>query len=202
VIHDLPDFALEVYLGAREFSLRHHLTAADSQSSTIGELLAMGTESDRKQFMTTPMTYIDTWGTRALREAISETYELVRPDDTLAFAGAEEAMFWVMQLLVSAGDHAIVTAPNYQSMESVPIAAGAAVSALPLWEGSGDALRWTLDLDRLRTLIRPTTKLIAVNFPNNPTGFVPDPQTWQGLVERLSRSSLILGERPLGTCAS
>lgn len=34
-----------------------------------------------------------------------------------------------------------------------------------------------------RRALRPSTRVIAVNFPNNPTGAVPDRQTWAGLVE-------------------
>ena len=44
----------------------------------------------------------------------------------------------------------MVTVPNYQSVETVPLASPASVSGLPLWTGSGAGLRWTLDLDRLR----------------------------------------------------
>ena len=41
---------------------------------------------------------------------------------------------------------------------------------------------WALDLDELRALLRPTTKLVAVNYPNNPTGYVPDEATFRELV--------------------
>src|SRR5690606_39148121 len=34
------------------------------------------------------------------------------------------------------------------------------------------AAGWRLDLDQIRTAIRPNTRLIAINFPNNPTGHV------------------------------
>jgi aspartate/methionine/tyrosine aminotransferase len=183
MIINLPDFALEVYLGQYEFTLRHHLTASDAQTLTISELLALGTAEDRHEFEHLALGYRSTWGTPSLREAIASTYDHLEADDVLAFAGAEEAMFWAMQLFVEAGDHAIVTVPNYQSMESVTIATGADVSGLPIWEGSGSSLRWVLDLDRLKKLIRPTTKLIAVNVPNNPTGYVPEPAIWASLVE-------------------
>jgi aspartate/methionine/tyrosine aminotransferase len=97
----------------------------------------------------------------------------------LVFAGAEEARFWALQELVGPGGHAVVTVPNYQSMESLPIATGAAVSGLALRPEDG----WAPDLDALRALLRPETRLVAVNFPNNPTGALPDPETWAALVE-------------------
>ena len=96
----------------------------------------------------------------------------------LAFAGAEEALFWAMQELVGPGDHAVVTVPCYQAMETVTLATGADVSALVPRREDG----WALDLDELRGLLRPTTKLVAVNYPNNPTGYVPDEATFRELV--------------------
>jgi hypothetical protein len=41
MVGELPDFGLEVYLGEWEFAARHHLTASDAQTPTIGELLSL-----------------------------------------------------------------------------------------------------------------------------------------------------------------
>jgi aspartate/methionine/tyrosine aminotransferase len=172
----LPDFRLEVDLGKWEFAARHHLTASDAQTLSVAEVL--GPEG-MEELAALPLGYTPTWGSDALREAIAATYDAVEPDDVLVFAGAEEAMFWAMQELVGPGGHAVVTVPNYQSMESVTLATGAAVSGLALRPEDG----WTLDLDALRALLRPETRLVAVNFPNNPTGALPDPDIWAALVE-------------------
>jgi len=199
VITALPDFRLEVYLGKWEFAARHHLTASDAQTLTVREVL--GPEG-MEELARLPLGYTPTWGSEALREEIAATYDALGPEDVLAFAGAEEAMFWAMQELAGAGDHAIVTLPNYQSMESVPLATGAAVSGLPLDPGAG----WALDLDALAALIRPETRLVAVNFPNNPTGALPDPATWAALTELCAERGIVLfsdevyrGLEPAGT---
>ena len=104
-----------------------------------------------------PLGYTPTWGSDALRAEIAATYETLAPEDVLVFAGAEEAMFWALLELVGPGDHAVVTVPNYQSMESLPAATGAEVSGLTLRPDDG----WALDLDALAALLRPTTKLVA-----------------------------------------
>jgi aspartate/methionine/tyrosine aminotransferase len=137
---------------------------------TMEELLAMGSDADREGFMKLPLTYTDSWGSENLREAIAGTYERVDDTQVLAFTGAEEALYWAMQELVGPGDHAIVTVPCYQSMETVTLATGADVTPLLMHRENG----WALDLDELRGLLRPATKLVAVNYPNNPTGHVPD----------------------------
>jgi aspartate/methionine/tyrosine aminotransferase len=70
-----------------------------------------------------------------------------------------------MHVLLDPADHAIVITPNYQAAETVP---------LSICEVSGVALDiahgWDLDVDLLRAELRPNTKLISINFPNNPTG--------------------------------
>ena len=175
----LRTFRLEEYLGEWEFSARYYLTASDAQSVTLEELLAMGSETDRDGFMTMPLSYIETWGTEDLRDAVAGTYDNVDAGHVLAFAGAQEAMFWAMQELAGPGDHAVVTVPCYQSMETVTLATGADVSALLMRRENG----WALDLDELRGLLRPNTTLVAVNYPNNPTGYVPDEATFRSLVQ-------------------
>ena len=86
----LRTFRLEEYLGEWEFKVRYHLTASDAESITVEELLALGTDADREGLMKLPLSYIETWGTPGLREAVAGTYERVDADHVLAFAGAEE----------------------------------------------------------------------------------------------------------------
>jgi aspartate/methionine/tyrosine aminotransferase len=172
----LPDFQLEIFFSRWEFAARHNLAASDAQTLTIGELLAYG---DREAFEALPLSYAPTWGTPELLQAVSATYDVVQPEHVLAFAGAEEALFWALQELLGPGDHAVVTVPNYQSMESVALATGAAVDGLVLRGEDG----WALDLDALERLLRPDTRVVAVNFPNNPTGALPDASTFTRLVE-------------------
>lgn len=179
----LPDFAIEVTMSRWEFSARHNLTASDAESMSIDELLALAGSDSRQALLDLELAYIPSWGTDALRAAIASSYDELALGDVLTFAGAEEALFWILQLLLEPDDHAIVTVPNYQSFEAVALAGGCAVDALPLWSGEGRELQWTLDLDRFRSLLRPNTKLAAVNFPNNPTGFVPDLDTWREFLE-------------------
>jgi aspartate/methionine/tyrosine aminotransferase len=175
----LPEFRLETYFSRWEFAARYHLTASDAETLTIAELLDLGTEEDRQQFLELPLRYVETWGTDRLRAAIAATYATCTPEDVLTFAGAEEAIYWVMQVLAGPGDHAVVTVPNYQASETVPLATGAAVTGVPLDEADG----WRLDVDAIRAALRPETTVVAVDVPNNPTGALPDPITWQALIE-------------------
>ncbi|HEY8819617.1 MAG TPA: aminotransferase class I/II-fold pyridoxal phosphate-dependent enzyme, partial [Candidatus Limnocylindrales bacterium] len=104
--------------------------------------------------------------------------ETIEPDEVLTFAGAEEATFCLMNVLLGPGDHAVVTWPGYQSLYEVARAAGADVTLHELHEANG----WALDLDLLRRQVTPATRLIVVNAPHNPTGMLPDRATFDGLV--------------------
>jgi aspartate/methionine/tyrosine aminotransferase len=173
-VRALPDFRLEVHLGRWEFAARHHLTASDAETLSVAEVLGPDGLAELGELR---LGYTPTWGTDALRTAVAGTYDALAPEDVLTFAGAEEAMFWALQELVGPGEHAVVTVPNYQSMETVTLATGAEVSGLALDPRRG----WALDLDALDALLRPTTRLVAVNFPNNPTGALPDAATFRAL---------------------
>jgi aspartate/methionine/tyrosine aminotransferase len=166
----LPTFRLEEYLGAWEFKARYHLTASDAQSMTVGDLLALGGEAAREAFTALPLSYTETWGGNDVRRAVASTYEHLDEDCILTFAGAEEALFWALQEIVGPGDHALVAVPCYQSMETVTLATGAEVTPLRMRPENG----WALDIQEVHRLLRPNTRLIAVNYPHNPTGFVPD----------------------------
>ncbi|MFI9079198.1 aminotransferase class I/II-fold pyridoxal phosphate-dependent enzyme [Streptomyces sioyaensis] len=163
----LPDFRLETYFSQWEFTARHHLTASDVQTMTLGELLALADDQDRAAFENLSLGYTETYGDPALREVIAQMYERADAADVICFAGAEEALYLAMNVLLDAGDHAVVVTPNYQAAETVPLA---------LCEVTGVALDpdrdWALDLDRVKAAIRPHTRVVSVNFPNNPTGKV------------------------------
>jgi aspartate/methionine/tyrosine aminotransferase len=174
----LPEFRLESYFGVWEFKARYHLTASDAETLAINDLLAMADDEDRRRWEELRLGYIPTEGTPELRRAIADTYETVEPEDVLAFAGAEEGLYCAMHALLTPQDHAIVLVPNYQSVESVPRSI-CEVSGIALHERDG----WNLDIDELQALLRHNTRLIALNFPNNPTGKIIDRQTFAQIVE-------------------
>jgi aspartate/methionine/tyrosine aminotransferase len=175
-MNPLPDFRLEVYFSRWEFAAKHVLTASDAQSLSLSELLALGTAEDRAAFERLGLGYAPTWGGDELRQAVANTYEHLEPEHILCYAGAEEALYWLMQEY-GPGDHVLLSVPNYQSMESVALATGAQVTGLVL-----DSDRnWTLDLDAVQRALRPSTRLVAVNFPNNPSGAIPDRATFLAL---------------------
>jgi aspartate/methionine/tyrosine aminotransferase len=173
----LPDFRLETYFSRWEFSARYHLTASDAQSLPMSELLALADDDGRRRWDSLELGYTETRGLPALREEIAGTYDGLAADDVMCFAGAEEGIYLAMRVLLEPGDHVVVLTPNYQAAETIP---------LDICEVTGVALRpedgWALDVDAIEQALRPNTRMVSVNFPNNPTGAVPDPAAWARLV--------------------
>jgi aspartate/methionine/tyrosine aminotransferase len=163
----LPPFRLETFFSNWEFAAPHHMTASDAESLRLPELLAMATPADREAFETLWLGYTQTWGAPDLREAIATTYDRRGADDVLCFAGAEEGIYVALKTLLDPGDHAIVVTPTYQALETVP-ASICAVSAVALDPDEG----WSLDIDEVAQAMRPNTRLVVINFPNNPTGAI------------------------------
>ena len=108
--------------------------------------------------------------TRFSGREIATLYDTVDADDVLVFAGAEEAIFCLSNVLLGPGDHAVVTWPGYQSLYEVGRAAGADVTLHELREADG----WALDPERLLAALEPSTRLVVVNAPHNPDRDAPD----------------------------
>ena len=172
------DFELEMFFPQWEFKARYNLGGSDLESLTVSELLSMASPEDRAAWDDLYLGYTETWGRPALREVIAGTYDEIQSDHVLCFAGAEEGIFCAMHAVLEPGDHALVVTPCYQSAESVPLSIGE-VTGLPLDPEDG----WSLDPDRVRTLVRSNTRLIYINFPHNPTGKVLERDRFDALVD-------------------
>jgi aspartate/methionine/tyrosine aminotransferase len=174
----MRDFALEVYFSKWEFAAKYNLAGSDGENMTLAELLALAGPEDRAALESLSLGYTETFGAPALRAEIAQTYDTVGPQHLLCFAGAEEGIYVAMKVLLNPGDHAIVITPNYQAAETVPLSI-CEVTGVPL-----DIDRnWELDVDLLRAALRPNTKLISINFPNNPTGKIIPRAVFDAIVD-------------------
>jgi hypothetical protein len=123
--------------------------------------------------------YTQTNGTIGLRERIARLYPGIGLEQILATAGSSEANFLLMWSLIEPGDEVLFELPNYMQMGGLLKAFGAEVKPFRLHESLG----WQPDLDEMRRLVTPRTKLIVLTNPNNPTGAVLDPEVMKGVVD-------------------
>ena len=82
--------------------------------------------------------------------------------------GAGLTVDLVLYTLVQPGDHVICHYPTYEQLYRVPESLGAEVS---LWK-TDPSKKWQLDIEELKEFLRPETRLIVLNNPQNPTGAI------------------------------
>ena len=163
----LPEFKLERYFAKYEFSTEYLLCSSDCEAMSIGELLNIEPDAIQK-FKQVWLGYTESKGGFVLRTEIAKLYESINPDEVLVHTGAGEAIFLFMQALLNSGDHIIVHSPGYQSLSEVARGIGCDISPWVAREENN----WALDLDELPGLLRKNTKLIVLNTPHNPTGYL------------------------------
>lgn len=108
----------------------------------------------------------------------------VSADRITVTAGAINAMVLVMQMVVAAGDNVVLVTPAWPNSGATVMVAGGQVREVPL-EPAGDGL--ALDLDRLFAAVDGRTRMIFINSPNNPTGWMM-PRVQQQQVLEFCRS--------------
>ncbi|MBP7635638.1 aminotransferase class I/II-fold pyridoxal phosphate-dependent enzyme [Candidatus Ozemobacteraceae bacterium] len=161
-------FELERYFARYEFSTPWLLCSSDCESMTVGDLLAFEPGA-QERLSSLWLGYTESLGHPDLRSGIASLYEHVSAGNVLVHAGAEEAIFTFMNVALEPGDHVIVHAPYYQSLGEVACSVGARLTEWP----ADPARNWELDIGFLERSITDRTRVVVINAPHNPTGFVP-----------------------------
>ncbi len=136
--------------------------------------------------------YGPTPGFPALRQAIAaslnrdiEAYP-VRPYDAneiVVSVGAKQALCNAIEALIGPGDEVIMPTPCWVSyVEMVKIAEGKSVLIKTTMENN-----FCLTAEQLEAAITPSTKLLMLCSPNNPTGSIYTYENLQAIVEVLKR---------------
>jgi len=128
--------------------------------------------------------YCNSQGIGVLREEISSELWRTRrvdisPNRVLVGSGAKPLIFFSILALLEEGDEAIYPAPLFPVFQSAIAFSGATAVPLRLRE----ELDFRFDLEELRSLITPRTRLIILNSPHNPTGGVLTPEDVAGVAQ-------------------
>ena len=164
----IEPFKVEIWMNEWETHCTYNLAETCVASITIEELLALSgrDEGDLSELLSMKLTYGDIEGSDRLRTAISKLYANTSIADITITHGTIAANMLVHKGLVERGDHVVSIVPTYQQHYSIPRSIEADVATLSLEASDG----FLPDLDRLRSMVTPETKLIAFTNPNNPTG--------------------------------
>ncbi|KAK6528995.1 hypothetical protein TWF694_004219 [Orbilia ellipsospora] len=190
----IKPFNVEQWMDKYETKCKYNIAETCSDSISLVELAALGESSEAtnaenpitKALAKKRLDYGHIRGSPTLRQNIAELYNSVLPSQILITPGAIAANFLVFYTLVHPGDHIISIHPTYQQLYTVPESLGAQVD---LWK-LDEANSWSANLDDLRSLVKPNTKMIILNNPNNPTGAVLPLDVLTGVKELAEKNDI------------
>ena len=178
---DIKEFGVEQWMDRYEDHCEFNLAETCVESLYMHELLAMtgtsGTFLDALRNL--KLTYGAIEGSAALRDQVASLFATQQRENVTVTHGAAGANALVYETLIRPGDHIVSLVPNYQQHYSIPESFGANVELLWLREEDG----YLPDLNRLRSMMTPQTRLIAFSNPNNPTGALMDRAMLQQIAE-------------------
>lgn len=175
----LPPFKVEEFFIQYEFSVPFMLGSSDPETMTVNELLGMADHECSDLWNNLKLSYTQVYGLPLLRQEISALYQQKNKENVLLFAGAEEGIYVTMHTLLAKNDHVVVLTPCYESLKVLPKEIGANVTEFELEFKDS---QWQFDIEKFKAAVRPETKLIVVNFPHNPTGFLPSKELFKEIV--------------------
>ena len=135
--------------------------------------------------------YTHNLGIPQLREAlaayVTRLHRKTGPNQIAVTSAGVNALMLASQLLVDPGDHVVEVVPLWPNLQEIPRILGASVATVPLdFAPTG----WTLDLKKLLAALKPGTRALYLNSPNNPTGWTISREEQQAILEHCRRHGI------------
>jgi aspartate/methionine/tyrosine aminotransferase len=135
--------------------------------------------------------YTHNLGIPELREALakylSRLHTGIEPDEVAVTTAGVNALMIASQLVIDPGDRVVQVVPLWPNLQEIPKILGASVQTVAL-EFSGS--EWILPLEKLLDALKPGTKALYVNSPNNPTGWTVSAEEQRTLLEHCRRHGI------------
>lgn len=183
----IKPFAVEEWMNAWEVGAKYNIAETCVDSISMNELFEL-TGEDKTEFLNRlcarRLSYGDIEGLLEFRKGVCGLYKTLNIENIVPTHGASGANHHVFYSLISPGDRVVSIMPTYQQLYSIPESYGADVQILHLSKENN----YLPDLEKLRRLVTPETKMICINNPNNPTGALMSEQLLREIVE-IARSA-------------
>ena len=183
----IKPFAVEEWMNAWEVGAKYNIAETCVDSISMNELFEL-TGEDKTEFLNRlcarRLSYGDIEGLPEFRKGVCGLYKTLNIENIVPTHGASGANHHVFYSLISPGDRVVSIMPTYQQLYSIPESYGADVQILHLSKENN----YLPDLEKLRRLVTPKTKMICINNPNNPTGALMSEQMLLEIVE-IARSA-------------
>jgi aspartate/methionine/tyrosine aminotransferase len=125
--------------------------------------------------------------TEALAKYLSSLHGRVAPERIAATNSGVSALMLASQLLLDPGDRVVEVVPLWPNLLEIPKILGAHVDTVPLaFSASG----WTLDVERLLASLKPGTRALYLNSPNNPTGWTVSREAQKAILAHCRRHGI------------
>ncbi|HEX7220976.1 MAG TPA: pyridoxal phosphate-dependent aminotransferase [Burkholderiales bacterium] len=135
--------------------------------------------------------YTHNLGIPELREAlaayITRLHRKVSFNEIAVTSAGVNALMVASQLLIDPGDRVVQVVPLWPNLQEIPKILGASVETVAL---QFNERGWRLDLERLLGALKPGTKALYLNSPNNPTGWTVTGQELNAILERCRRHGI------------
>ena len=136
--------------------------------------------------------YLPSSGISEACEAVAADYTTrgtsVSADRVLITTGTSEAIDIALNALVDEGDDVLVPTPTYPLYTAVL----ATINARPRYYRTDPDREWLPDIEHLRSLVTPRTRVLVVIDPNNPTGAVYPASIRRALIDLAEQHGLTI----------
>lgn len=118
---------------------------------------------------------------QALADYLGRSYAAkIDPERIFVTVGGMSAIKETMQMLLNPGDEIVVPSPCWPNVAAAAEIMGGIVKPVMLTFGNRG---WTLDIEKVMAACGPKTKIIFVNSPGNPTGYMMSRADQQALLQ-------------------
>lgn len=186
----LLNFETESWMTLHENNCLYNLADACAKSLTIQELYEYVSDQDefKKQLLEMTLDYGPIEGSLRLKKGILNLYQRKDIDELAICHGGINANELVLMTLLDSGDHIITMTPTYQQLYSFPESFGVEVDLIELKEDKD----WIPSINEFMSFIKPNTKMISLNLPNNPTGTTLDDDLLFQLIDLCKENDIYL----------
>eukprot|EP00918_Siedleckia_nematoides_P027652 GHVU01059584.1.p1 GENE.GHVU01059584.1~~GHVU01059584.1.p1 ORF type:complete len:389 (-),score=44.34 GHVU01059584.1:828-1994(-) len=174
----------------------YSLSHSDVEPMKMAELLDMADDECREMWDNLTLNYSYDIGNSLLRQEIANMYPTISDEHVLVTTSMEGVFIAISALVPYLKNrynqdalHVITTWPAFQCLTEHVQNTKCDLSS---WKARCGDNGWYFDMEELKDMIKDNTRLLVVNFPHNPTGFMPSVEEYEELIDLCKSRGIFL----------